>query len=289
MSTQQKDLGFESVEPDRRTVPLDEIRPTNSNPQQVRDSVEAFGLTTLPLVQETDPDSDSDYFYKPVDGRRRIEAAREAEADEIEALVMGPDQDAEASALTFVHNNLRSPSPLQEADAIDDLLSAGYTEEALRNLGVPQQTINKRLRLANAPATIKDGVRKDEIAVGVAERVANLSDEIQDLCVAYYGREGQLRHKDVKRIRQQNLNSKAEKLPDNLFGADDGGDDGSPGGAAARPGGGDDEPQSRQGPRSESPRASALSRAERAAKDAVDQGVDPDEVLRSIEEAIESV
>lgn len=275
---QQQDMGFERVETETREVPLIEIRPTEVSSSEVQPSIETFGLTSDPLLQEAP--GDPQYNYRVVDGRRRVDAARKADdTDVIHAKVLGAEYDAEADALTFVHNLARSPSPVQEAEAIQDLLSGGYTEESLTRLGVPRQTIRKRLRLASSPETIKQAVREGEIAEGTAERVANLSVEMQKKCVEHYQREGKLRGKDVTAIRQRKINDRADDLPDDLFDGDD---------EVARDRG-DGAPQSSPSSPSKGETNNALTRATRAAKQAVHQGTPAPQVMKAIRDGLDEV
>jgi len=224
----QLDLGFDTVEPELRSVPLSEICPTSQNADPaIESSVDALGLLSVPVLQPREAagspsDSGEDEereepAYRIVDGRRRVEAARSVGRGVIDAYVIDAAVGPEADALTVLLNLARSPSPLREAEALSDLVESGYTVEALARLGPAKGTIEKRLRLAAAPTPIKDGVREGEIAEGVAEKVANLSARLQNRCVARYREEGRLRHKDVKDLRTAHRNAEAEALPDALF------------------------------------------------------------------------
>jgi ParB-like chromosome segregation protein Spo0J len=215
----QLDLGFDTVEPELKSVPLSAICPTSqSSDPAIESSVDALGLLSVPVLQPREAEgSGEENRYRIVDGRRRVDAARSVGRDVIDAYVIGAAVGPEADALTVLLNLARSPSPLREAEALSDLVESGYTPEALARLGPAKGTIEKRLRLAAAPPVIKDGVREGEIAEGVAEKVANLSKMLQEQCVACYREEGRLRHKDVKDLRTAHRNAEAEALPDALF------------------------------------------------------------------------
>jgi len=216
MTDDQLDLGFERVDPELKSIPITDIRPTlNSGDSEIQSSINALGLLSVPVLQLAS--SDNEYRYRVVDGRRRIHAARNSDREVLDAYVIPAGVGPEADALTFLLNLARSPSPLREAEALSDLVDAGYTVEALARIGPSKSTIEKRLRLASAPRSIKEGVRRDDIAEGVAEKVANMFPTLQNQCVEHFEEEGKLRHKDVTELRKARRQEEAESLPDTLF------------------------------------------------------------------------
>jgi ParB-like chromosome segregation protein Spo0J len=270
-----------------REIPLSEVRPNlESGDSSIQSSVSTLGLLSVPVLQPAP--TDVEYEYRIVDGRRRIEAATRSGREVIDAYVIPPDVGAEADALTFLLNLARSPSPLREAEALSDLVDSGYTPESLARLGPSLSTIKKRLRLASAPRPIKEGVRSDQIAEGVAEKVANLSGRLQDLCVEHYREAGDLRHKDVTEIRTADRNAQAERLPDNLF-EETGGPE------APRDESTDQDPAGDVQDAMEDVDASGLPHEEpgslravgEAARSALESGASPEEVLQVARNAIE--
>ena len=238
---------FESVETDLRTVPLDEIEPTEGVSDKMRAAIDVLGNVSTPIVRLTgEPWEESDHAYEIVDGRRRIAALRSQGAEEIEVYAIPPDMEAEAEALTASMNIVREPNPLEEARSIAHLIEEhGYTPESLSKINIPQQTTKKRLRLWRAPEPVKEGVAEGEVAVGVAEKVANLPPELQEECAAFYEEEGTLRHKDVTEIRQADRSESAESMDDDLFDTPDVSREAAEGGAEATPeeGGGEEGPE----------------------------------------------
>lgn len=220
----QKELGFDRVRGSIREVALDDIEPTDNptdSDASLNNAVDALGLVSTPLIQASEHER---WAFDIVDGVRRVHAARDAGTTTMHAYVLPPDVDAEADALTAIMNIVRRPSPLREAEALSDLIQAGYTKESLSRMGIDRKTLNKRLRLARAPDRIKEGVREGEIAEGTAEQVANMSRALQERCVAFYVEEGKLRRKDVKEIRQRTRDEEAEGFSDDLFGEETGAD-----------------------------------------------------------------
>lgn len=214
--TDQLDLGFEQVDPELKSIPITDIRPTlDSGDSEIESSIDALGLLSVPVLQLAP--SDNEYRYRVVDGRRRIHAARNSARETLDAYVISADVGPEADALTFLLNLARSPSPLREAEALSDLVAAGYTVEALARIGPSKSTIEKRLRLASAPRPVKKGVRRGDIAEGVAEKVANMSATLQNQCVEHFQEEDNLRHKDVTELRKARRQEEVESLPDTLF------------------------------------------------------------------------
>jgi len=215
--TEQGEL-FDAVETDVQEVPLDAIEPTQDSTASLDNAIANLGTVSFPLLQLTgDDDEAEDYSYRIVDGRRRIATLRAQDAESLTAHVVSPEFDTEASALTAVMNIVRNPNPIAEARAIKDLIDNGYTPESLARIGIPKQTVKKRLRLAEAPTEIRAGVTAGDIAEGTAEKVANLSEALQRECAEHYEEEGTLRHKDVKEIRQANKRGEVEAMDDRLF------------------------------------------------------------------------
>lgn len=205
---------FDAVETDVRDVPLDAIEPTGDTTASLDNAISNLGTVSFPLLQLAE---DEEYGYRIVDGRRRIAALRKQGAEEVTAHVVGPEFDTEADALTAVMNIVRKPNPVEEARAISRLIDNGYTPESLSRIGIPMQTVKKRMRLAKTPPAIRRGVRDGDIAEGTAEKVANLSPSLQQECATHYEEEGKLRRKDVKEIRQSDVKQQTEYMEDRLF------------------------------------------------------------------------
>ena len=211
---EQQEL-FDPVEGDFQDVPLDQVQEVEDHDAAIGQSIETFGGVSTPVLRH-DPDY-PDRPFRIVDGRRRITALRAGDTDTVHAFVVANGFNAEANALTAVLNIVRKPNAIEEARSIAELVDAGYTPESLSRIGIPKQTTKKRLRLWNAPDTIKAGVEQGEISEGVAEKVANMSPDLQERAVTFFEDEGKLRHKDLREIRRVGLEEEVEDMGDDLF------------------------------------------------------------------------
>lgn len=156
-----------------RTVPLDRIDP---NPQQPRMSFDEDTLRELaasitehgvlqPILIRPSVD---DGRYQLVAGERRWRAARIAGLREIPALIEEIDDDT-ALEISIIENLQREDlSPLDEALMYERMTTDhGYSLRRLaQKLGKDKGYIENRLRLADAPAEIKQlvSLRKDTLS-----------------------------------------------------------------------------------------------------------------------------
>lgn len=218
--TAEPDQGelFNAVDAELQAIALSEIEDVTVSNSALAESIAVLGNVSVPILQE----QQAGLPYRVVDGRRRIAALR-AQSDEdeevkIDAFVIGPGVEAEADALTAAMNIQREPNPIEEAKAISRLINQGYTPESLsRILSIPRPTIEKRLRLSNAPAEIRNAVEEGNVAEGAAERVANLSASLQQECVQHLSDEGELRHKDIDAVRQADVEERVEQVDQTAF------------------------------------------------------------------------
>jgi len=156
-----------------RTVPLDRIDP---NPQQPRMSFDEDTLRELaasitehgvlqPILVRP---SEDDGRYQLVAGERRWRAARIAGLHDIPALIEEIDDDT-ALEISIIENLQREDlSPLDEALMYERMTTDhGYSLRRLaQKLGKDKGYIENRLRLADAPAEIKQlvSLRKDTLS-----------------------------------------------------------------------------------------------------------------------------
>lgn len=218
--SEQADLGFQKVDGVRGAiVSLDDIvDPEYSDgTNKAAHSIEQLGFLSTVLLQERD-----DEKYDILDGRRRVQTARKEERGEVPALVVPKGVEPSLQAiLPAVMNLARSQSPLVEAESIAGAIEAGYSEDSLSALGIPKQTIRKRMRLWNAPEEIKEGVRQGDIAPTTAEKVSKLMPSLQKKAVDAYEANGNLTGSDVKELRQAKVQDDISGMSSDLFGGGD--------------------------------------------------------------------
>ena len=155
-----------------RTVPLDRIDP---NPQQPRMTFDedtllelAASITEHGVLQPILIRPGDEGRYQLVAGERRWRAARIAGLDDIPALIEEIDDDT-ALEISIIENLQREDlSPLDEALMYERMTTDhGYSLRRLaQKLGKDKGYIENRLRLADAPAEIKQlvSLRKDTLS-----------------------------------------------------------------------------------------------------------------------------
>ena len=140
------------------------------------------------------------------DGRRRVKAARAAALATIPAQV-APDEGSLHALLSLLTHGTRRDNPAAELDAIERLLEAGASEQAIaRETGLQRATIGRRLRLHRLEPGLRDAYRQGRLTTSVAEAAARLPTPAQARLAAQLAEQGTLREPDVaaeRRVRQE--------------------------------------------------------------------------------------
>jgi ParB family transcriptional regulator, chromosome partitioning protein len=210
---------FTPVTPQMRRVKLDEIEPWESTGRNVtRKAVAALGMGSAPLLQET-----SNGSYRVIDGRRRLDAAKESGLEEVQALVLPANTgSAETLALTAALNLARTSSPLEEAGALGALIQEGYDEASLaKMLGISRGIIKKRLKLLALPETVRQSVRDKKVKPGVAAAIANLPHEQVRELEKKLLQSGKLTGDDIESVRRVGKEAQLAELGEALFALDE--------------------------------------------------------------------
>ena len=156
-----------------RNIPLDRITPNPEQPRMTFDeqalaeltaSIREHGVLQPVLVRPLG----EHHHYQLVAGERRWRAARQAGLTEIPALIEQLD-DETALEIGIIENLQREDlSPLEEAMIYERMTSEhGYSVRRLaQKLGKDKGYVENRLRLASAPAEIKQlvSLRKDTLS-----------------------------------------------------------------------------------------------------------------------------
>jgi len=156
-----------------RNIPLDRITPNPEQPRMTFDeqalaeltaSISEHGVLQPVLVRPLG----EHHHYQLVAGERRWRAARQAGLTEIPALIEQLD-DETALEIGIIENLQREDlSPLEEAMIYERMTSEhGYSVRRLaQKLGKDKGYVENRLRLASAPAEIKQlvSLRKDTLS-----------------------------------------------------------------------------------------------------------------------------
>ncbi len=125
-----------------------------------------------PIVVQMDADG---RVIDVVDGRRRVKAARELGFEELPALyaVGAPRSWLVGRAVNL--NAKRSPNPLSEYDAIQELFREHgllSDKQIALGLGIPLGTVQKRLKLHTLYEPLVDVIRAGDMAVSTGEKLA---------------------------------------------------------------------------------------------------------------------
>lgn len=151
------------------------------------------------ILQAISVMQDDDGAYIILEGRRRVVAARENDMDTIPALVF--EGSPLFHALSLIANNVRSENPVSDLDAILSLLASGYQEnEIALELGIPVGIIKRRTRLASLRPELMEALQTLHLGIRLAEKIALLTKQQQDMLVAIYQQTGRLTSADVKDV-----------------------------------------------------------------------------------------
>ena len=218
---------FERPESTLELVALADIQPWSASGARstTGKSITALGLRGVVTLQQLVPGSR--YRYKVIDGSRRLNQARDQELEQVQAEVLPVETDrAEAAALRLTMNLSRSPNPMQEAEAFEELSDACLAEGIpqvevasyiAKTLGINQSVIKQRLGLLRLPPALRQGVEAGKVAAGVAAKIANLPRTQQEQLAGELQEKGKLTGhvvKDVRRVKQEAV---LAELPESLF------------------------------------------------------------------------
>jgi ParB/RepB/Spo0J family partition protein len=155
---------FEIQKPKLKTVKISDIEPWFNSRlvkgRQTQSMLSLGDIEPIKLVQSLK----TDYKYKVIDGKDRLDSALKAGYDTILAIVMETDDLGEA-AVTLASNLNRSNNYYDEALAVEKFKQAGLSnKEIAQKLGVQVNVINSRSRFLDVQPKIRDAVAKENIS-----------------------------------------------------------------------------------------------------------------------------
>jgi len=156
--------------------------------------------------------------YEIVDGRRRLETARRLGLETIRCDIY-PMSARTSAIMTLVANFQRSSNPPSELQAMERLLKRkGVTAQLIADqLGIPIQTVEKRLKLKALVPGLRAGFDAYKIAVTVAEAAARLEVPRQEDLVRLFEEKGKLTLADVNAQLEVRKKEAADMLPADMF------------------------------------------------------------------------
>ena len=153
-----------------REIPVDKILPNPAQPRlsyeedsmtELADSIREHGVLQPILVRPVGSQ------YELIAGERRWRASRQAARDTIPAIVVEFDDETALEASIIENLQREDVSPLEEASMFRKMTGLGYSVRQLaQKIGKDKGYVENRMRLADAPAEIRElvSVRKDTIS-----------------------------------------------------------------------------------------------------------------------------
>jgi ParB family chromosome partitioning protein len=194
-----------------KTVPLSALCPAKDNPRRkldkgiagLADSIKADGVLQNLVVEK-----DGDGKFRVISGSRRLLALkllkRQGAIDEdykvpVEVRAF---KDGDALRVATIENVQRADlEPIDEAEAFARMLQGGATiEDISAKTGLSDQTIRRRLALADLCEEVKNAVQKGELTLGIAEAMT-LGTQDQQRSLLHDLREGaELDRDDIRHM-----------------------------------------------------------------------------------------
>lgn len=156
----------------------DEITPASV--ADIMESIKTSGLIHPPVVRR-----DGQGRYQILAGHRRIAACKALGMETIPCDIVHDTTDAEAHSITVLENLHRANlTPLQESEALADLLAAGMTQaDIAAHTGHPTSWVCRRIAITTLTPTWRDLAVKHSLKAATLELVARFPPATQDLVV----------------------------------------------------------------------------------------------------------
>ncbi len=122
--------------------------------------------------------------YQMVTGERRLRAAQNAGLSEIPAYIIAVDSDEEMLELALIENIQRETlNPIEIAHAYKRLIDECHLtqEEVAEKVGKDRTTVTNFIRLLKLPPEIQAGLRKNQLSMGHARALINITTESMQL------------------------------------------------------------------------------------------------------------
>ena len=138
-------------------------------------NLQTYGQQVPILVQ---PDEDGRFVLR--DGRRRVQALAKLGVEKVKAIVV--DSEVSGPVLTIIAQFHRSPNPVAEARALQEIVAAGVGQDDLPSmLNVSEGLVRQRLQLLTRlhPGLLAK-IEEGGMPVSAARVAVNLPDHVQD-------------------------------------------------------------------------------------------------------------
>jgi ParB family transcriptional regulator, chromosome partitioning protein len=165
-----------------KSVPLWALCPPEGNPRRTVDDAKiaslAESIKTDGVLQNLIVEPAEGKTFRVVSGMRRFLALKLLEGQgaidssyKVPAEIRANLKDGDDRRIAIVENVQRADlDPIDEAEAFAQILqNGGDLDDLSAKTGLSQQTIRRRLALANLCGTVKEALRKGELSLGIAE------------------------------------------------------------------------------------------------------------------------
>ena len=154
-------------------------------------------------------------LYRVIAGKRRILAAKERSITKVHALVIEEGAPEYVLAmLTLIENGARRPNPGVEAESLAEVMR-GYNlktaKEIAHFLGISVDEVKKRLKLLKLVPKFMKSLKKGDIKLTLALKIASLSKKEQRLVAAQGG------DLTVKSVAKRIKDSRTVAIPSDFF------------------------------------------------------------------------
>jgi len=169
-------------------VPIDEVYEHSSNPRIRRDeeAIESLAATInwqgleYPIKVVREPTDEGEYGC--FDGMRRVEAAKMAGREEIEAEICEGDGVELLLDALVSGQEMEKLNPIEEAKAYERALEEGdLTQRDLANrIGRTRKHVGRRLKLLNLPEGFQQDVAEGKYSISTAQKLARQEKDVMN-------------------------------------------------------------------------------------------------------------
>ena len=195
-----------------KTVPLSALCPSKDNPRRqidkdaitgLAESIKADGVLQNLIVQRN-----GDGKFRVISGSRRLLALKllkrqgAIDGDYKVPVEVRAFQDGDALRIATIENVQRSDlEPIDEAEAFAKMLQDGATiDDVSAKTGLSEQTIRRRVALADLCEEVKEAVRTAEVTLGIAEALTLGTHDQQRSLLAEFREGAELDRESIREM-----------------------------------------------------------------------------------------
>lgn len=210
---------FPEIPPDREAVvmrleefPPDALLLSPEVDQGLVESIQEWGLQQPIVASPVDPKTGEREVYA---GNRRIKATRRLGWVEIAGfeLTQDPNSTVDPHVLAEQLNSTAKPNPIVQLEAIEILLGKGYSDKQVsKALKLKLGTVRARMRLKELHPKLREGVKRNKISFGNADRIAKMSEATQQRLADRFVADGKLPWSVIDEERRKKVDDVTESF-----------------------------------------------------------------------------